>query len=61
LLPFAISWRSWKTPKDAIAWAKTQLPEISEEQLQREFDSLNPTNGKKAPAWVERVSVLKDF
>jgi hypothetical protein len=54
-------WRNWKTPKDAIAWAKSQLPYMTDEQLQHEFDSLNPANGKKAPGWVERVNTLKDF
>jgi hypothetical protein len=54
-------WLNWKSENDAIAWAKSQLQHMNDEQLQREFNSLNPANGKKAPAWVERVNALKDF
>ncbi len=50
-------WRQWQTPSDALAWAQSQLPELTLEQLQQEFDAL-PVEGKKAPAWVKRVNEL---
>ena len=53
-------WRTWKTPNDAIAWAATQLPELPLDVLQAEFDGLPVTNGKRAPAWVEKVEQLKE-
>jgi hypothetical protein len=53
-------WLLWKSEADAIAWAAAQLPEIPVEQLGEEFDNLPASNGKKAPAWVERVAVLKE-
>ncbi len=59
-LPSAEVWRNWKTPADALAWAATQLPGMTSEQLQQEFNQLSPSNGKKAPAWVERVMQLKE-
>lgn len=54
-------WRSWKNPEEAILWAVTQLPELSTAAIEREFAKLPATNGKKAPAWVERVNQLKGF
>lgn len=59
VLPLPEIWRDWKTPKDAIAWAKSLLPHMSEQELQREFDSL--PDGKKAAAWVRKVQLLKTF
>ncbi|MCP6761935.1 MAG: ATP-binding protein [Fischerella sp. CENA71] len=53
-------WMLWKSEEDAIAWAVTQLPDITPQQLQEEFNKLSPSNGKKAPAWVERVMQLKE-
>ena len=53
-------WLNWKSEEDAIAWGTTQLPEISAEQLRKEFDQLSPSNGKKAHAWVARVMQLKE-
>ncbi|MBW4499657.1 MAG: ATP-binding protein [Scytonema hyalinum WJT4-NPBG1] len=53
-------WLLWKSEEDAIAWAATQLPEMSAEQLRQEFDKLSPSNGKKAPAWVAQVTELKE-
>ncbi|WP_392530179.1 ATP-binding protein [Nostoc sp. C117] len=53
-------WILWKSEEDAIAWAVTQLPDITPEQLRQEFNNLSPSNGKKAPAWVERVMQLKE-
>lgn len=52
-------WKSWKSEQDAIAWAIEQLPDWDEEEIQAEFDELQANNGKKAPAWVERVMQLK--
>lgn len=60
LPPLQFVWRTWRTPEDAIAWAATQLPEMTSVQLRQEFDNLEPINGKKAPAWVERVTQLKE-
>ncbi|MGL4621491.1 MAG: hypothetical protein ACRCZS_20930 [Chroococcidiopsis sp.] len=53
-------WRNWKTPADAIAWAATQLPEMPLNLLEDEFEKLEATNGKKAPAWVRYVDELKE-
>lgn len=53
-------WKTWKSEEDAIAWATTQLPDIKPELLRQEFDKLSPSNGKKAPAWVQRVMELKE-
>ncbi len=53
-------WVLWKSEKDALAWGATQLPEMSLEQLQQEFNQISSGNGKKAPAWVERVMQLKE-
>ncbi|NWF58965.1 MAG: AAA family ATPase [Fischerella sp.] len=53
-------WKTWKSEEDAIAWASKQLPDITPEQLRQEFNNLSPSNGKKAPAWVERVMQLKE-
>ncbi|NJO65950.1 MAG: hypothetical protein HC836_50130 [Richelia sp. RM2_1_2] len=52
-------WKSWKNPNDAIAWAMTELPHLTEDQLLIEFNNLKPVNGKKAPVWFERVNDLK--
>lgn len=59
VLPVSEIWRDWKTPKDAIAWAKSLLPHMSEEELQQEFDSL--PNGKKHQPGLERCSYLRIF
>lgn len=48
-------WRNWKSPEDAIAWASTVLPDLSCAELQKLLDELPAVNGKKAPAWVEKV------
>lgn len=53
-------WVLWESESDAIAWAQTQLPEMSVEQLGQEFEKLVPSNGKKATGWVERVLQLKE-
>jgi hypothetical protein len=51
-------WKDWKTEEDAILWASEQLPNWDIEEIKAEFDELEATNGKKAPAWVERVQLL---
>ena len=51
-------WLNWKSEEDAIAWASIQLPDLSVETIRSEFASLQSTNGKKAPAWVDRVNQL---
>lgn len=53
-------WRSWKSPEDAIAWAASILPDLPLETIRSEFEKLPAMNGKKAPAWVERVKTLVD-
>lgn len=52
------AWSTWKTPEDALVWAGQQLPDWDFEEIQKEFDELPASNGKKAPAWVERVLSL---
>lgn len=51
-------WRTWKSPADAVLWAGEQLPRMSLDQLQAEFDALPASNGKKAPAWIKRIQEL---
>lgn len=63
LLPgFEVSevWKQWKSPREAIAWAIGELPGWTPEQVQTEFDNLQPVNGKKAPAWVFHVKRLAE-
>lgn len=52
-------WHIWKAPGDALRWAQFQLPAHAPEFLQKEFEQLETTNGKKALAWVRRVQELK--
>lgn len=52
------AWRRWRTPEDAILWAEQMLPEMTMDDLQAEFDALEPHNGKKAIAWIARVNEL---
>lgn len=58
--PTTPPWKTWKSPEDAMNWAIEQLPDWDIEEIYREFNELKADNGKKAPAWVERVMVLKD-
>ncbi len=51
-------WRQWRSPEDAILWAESQLPHMSMDEIQAEFDALKAIEGKKAPAWVRRVNEL---
>jgi len=53
-------WLLWKSEADAIAWAAAQLPEMPIDELRQEFNNLSTNNGKKAPAWVEHVTLLKE-
>lgn len=53
-------WANWKSEEDAIVWAVKELADIDEETIRTEFTKITPTNGKKAPAWVERVMQLKE-
>jgi hypothetical protein len=54
-------WANWKTEDDAIAWAAEQLPDVPREKLIAEFEALEPTNGKKAVAWVEQIRKSTKF
>ena len=51
-------WSKWKTPDDALAWGQQQLPHLTEETLQKHWNTLKPVNGKKAVAWVEKINNL---
>ena len=51
-------WKNWSSQNDALAWAEKKLPDIKRERLLAEFNSLDSSNGKKAPAWVEYVNEL---
>lgn len=51
-------WTNWTSPADAIAWAQQQLPHLSLEALQQQWNVLEPVNGKKAVAWVEKINNL---
>ncbi|MFK0734231.1 MAG: ATP-binding protein [Gloeotrichia echinulata HAB0833] len=53
-------WKSWKSQDDAIIWAAEQLPNWDIEEIRTEFSELKASNGKKAPAWVDRVIQLKE-
>ena len=55
-------WLLWKSEEDAIAWAETQLPQMSREAICLEFQKLSASNGKKAALWAEHVKQLaEDF
>ena len=53
-------WRNWKSPNDALNWGATILPNWTPAQLQKLFDSVPAVNGKKAPAFVEKVLEIAD-
>ncbi len=53
-------WKTWKSLEDAINWASQQLPDWDIEEIRAEFNELKASNGKKAPAWVDRVMQLKE-
>ncbi len=48
-------WRKWEHVGDALVWASSILPDKSMTELQKLFDSVPAVNGKKAPAFVEKV------
>jgi hypothetical protein len=48
---------SWKSPSDAIDWA-IEVTGLQREILEEEFAAL-PNDGKKAVAWVQRVTAIK--
>ncbi|MCU0537421.1 MAG: hypothetical protein MUD14_26330 [Hydrococcus sp. Prado102] len=50
----------WLAEKRSQAGLK-QLPTIPRSELEAEFASLAPTNGKKAPVPVERVRQMSKF
>lgn len=52
-------WIDWRTPNDALAWGQQQLPHLGWEELQKQWNSLQPINGKKATAWVTLVENQK--
>lgn len=56
-------WRDWKNEEDAIAWAKTQLPNMTDEQLRGilEVTQPDPQSGKKAFAFYQRVEAMNEF
>ncbi len=48
-------WRKWEQIGDALSWAAAMLPEKSTLELRKLFDEVPAVNGKKAPAFVEKV------
>jgi len=48
-------WRTWKSPPDALTWGAKILPDLTPPELQKLFNSVPAVNGKKAPAFVEKV------
>ncbi len=48
-------WRRWEHIGDALVWAGAMLPDKSTAELQKLFDEVLAVNGKKAPAFVEKV------
>lgn len=46
---------TWEHIEDAITWAAAMLPDKNMADLRKLFDELPAINGKKAPAWVEKV------
>jgi DNA sulfur modification protein DndC len=51
-------WKNWNSENSAIDWAQKQLPTMPRSELEAEFASLTPANGKKAIAWVEHIKSL---
>ena len=51
-------YKSWKSEQDAIDWAAEQLPGWDIDEIKLEFEEISATNGKKAPAFVERITYL---
>ena len=53
-------WRTWRNPEDAISWASSVLPDVPIEELRQEFEQMPPINGKKAPAWYNKIQQFAD-
>lgn len=51
-------WRKWRTPDDAILWAGEQLPHMTLDEIQSEFNAMPSVAGKKAPSWIAKVDQL---
>lgn len=51
-------WANWKSEDDAIIWAAEMLPEWDIDELRLELSEIEAMNGKKAPAFVERITAL---
>jgi hypothetical protein len=56
-------WRDWKNGEDAIAWAKSQLPNMTDEQLRGILEATqpDPQSGKKAFAFYQRIEAMNEF
>jgi len=52
--PNVEAWRNWDCENDAIAWALS-VSSYSQVQLEEILEQLEPTNGKKAVAFYERI------
>lgn len=53
-------WETWTSIEESIAWAISELPEMTAEDVKAEFDKIIPINGKKGKPWVQRVLQLKE-
>lgn len=62
--------KGWRSPQDAINWAKIQLPDVPEERLQSHFDEVEPivvssglgkSKPSKAVAFINRIFELKEM
>ena len=51
--------KTWKSPADAIAWARIQIPTATDVYLQEEMNCTAPINGKVALGWVKKISEMK--
>lgn len=52
-------WRNWHSISDALKWASECLPNMSVEEIQAQFETLDAPPGRKAPAWITKVNELK--
>lgn len=51
--------KSWKSPEDAIAWAKTQIPTATNKYLTEEFNFTAPIKGKVALGWIKKITEMR--
>ena len=58
LLTWIKPWHNWKVEQDALVWAKSQRPHLSDEQILKAYNELKAEKGKKAIAWVSYVRSL---